>query len=94
MDNLGIKYSISVRTETNEQKLLDGLAHNDRKAIETIYKHHFNMVQSLILSNNGNGDPIAYVRDFSLDVGIPVTTTTTPTVLVSTTTTPQTSKCP
>ena len=56
MVNLGIKYSISVRTETNEQKLLEGLAHNDRKAIEAIYKHHFNMVQSLILSNNGNSD--------------------------------------
>jgi RNA polymerase sigma factor (sigma-70 family) len=56
MDNLGIKYSLSVRTETNEQKLLEGLAHNDRKAIETIYKQHFNMVQSLILSNNGYPD--------------------------------------
>jgi RNA polymerase sigma factor (sigma-70 family) len=56
MDELGIKYSISVRTETNEQKLLDGLAQNDRKAIEAIYKHHFNMVQSLILGNNGNPD--------------------------------------
>ena len=56
MDNLGIKYSISVRTETNEQKLLEGLAHNDRKAIEAIYKQHFSMVQSLILGNNGNPD--------------------------------------
>jgi len=45
-----------VRTETNEQKLLEGLAQNDRKAIETIYKQHFNMVQSLILSNNGYPD--------------------------------------
>ncbi|GGA90759.1 hypothetical protein GCM10011511_12560 [Puia dinghuensis] len=53
MVNLGIKYSTSVRTETNEQKLLEGLAHNDRKAIEAIYKQHYNMVQSLILSNNG-----------------------------------------
>ncbi|WP_229688797.1 RNA polymerase sigma factor [Puia dinghuensis] len=42
-----------MRTETNEQKLLEGLAHNDRKAIEAIYKQHYNMVQSLILSNNG-----------------------------------------
>jgi RNA polymerase sigma factor (sigma-70 family) len=45
-----------VRTETDEQKLLEGLAHNDRKAIETIYKQHYNMVQSLILSNNGYPD--------------------------------------
>jgi RNA polymerase sigma factor (sigma-70 family) len=56
MVNLGIKYGTSVRTETNEQKLLEGLAHNDRKAIETIYKQHFNMVQSLILNNNGYPD--------------------------------------
>jgi len=56
MVNLGIKHSTSVRTETNEQKLLEGLAHNDRKAIETIYKQHFNMVQSLILNNNGYPD--------------------------------------
>lgn len=56
MVNLGIKYSTSVRTETNEQKLLEGLAHNDRKAIETIYKEHYNMVQSLIISNNGYPD--------------------------------------
>jgi len=56
MVNLGIKYSTSVRTEINEQKLLEGLACNDRKAIETIYKQHFNMVQSLILNNNGYPD--------------------------------------
>ncbi|HVU98551.1 MAG TPA: sigma-70 family RNA polymerase sigma factor [Puia sp.] len=45
-----------MRTETNEQKLIEGLAHNDRKAIEAIYKQHFNMVQSLILNNNGFPD--------------------------------------
>jgi len=45
-----------VRTETNEQKLLEGLALNDRKAIETIYKQHYTMVQSLILNNNGYPD--------------------------------------
>lgn len=56
MVNLGIKHSTSVRTETNEQKLIEGLAHNDRKAIEAIYKQHFNMVQSLILNNNGFPD--------------------------------------
>lgn len=45
-----------MRTETNEQHLLEGLALNDRKAIETIYKQHYNMVQSLIISNNGHPD--------------------------------------
>jgi RNA polymerase sigma factor (sigma-70 family) len=45
-----------VRTEFNEQKLLEGLALNDRKAIETIYQKHYNMVQSMILSNSGYPD--------------------------------------
>ena len=45
-----------MRTVTNEQKLLEGLALNDGKAIETIYKQHYNMVQSLILNNNGSPD--------------------------------------
>lgn len=37
----------------------------------------------IIISNNGNGTPIAYERDFNLVVGIPVTTTFIPTVSVS-----------
>jgi len=45
-----------VRTAINEQQLLQGLALNDRKAIETIYRQHYNMVQSLILNNNGTPD--------------------------------------
>jgi RNA polymerase sigma factor (sigma-70 family) len=45
-----------VRTETTEQKLLEGLALNKREAIETIYKQHYNMVQALILSNSGYPD--------------------------------------
>jgi RNA polymerase sigma factor (sigma-70 family) len=53
---LGIKQGISVRTETTEQQLLEGLALNDGKAIETIYKQHYNMVQALILSNSGYPD--------------------------------------
>jgi len=36
----------------------------------------------LIISNNGDADPIAYERDFDLTVGLPVTTTYTPTVTV------------
>ena len=42
-----------MRTEINEQDLLKGLAQNDRKAVETIYKEHYNMVQTLIVNNNG-----------------------------------------
>ena len=45
-----------MRTEINEQRLLEGLAKNDRMAIETIYKQHYNMVLSLILSNSGYPD--------------------------------------
>ena len=36
----------------------------------------------LIISNNGNAEPIAYQRDFSLEVGEQQTTTVTPTVTV------------
>src|ERR1700704_1273994 len=32
------------------------MARNDRKAIETIYKENYNMVQSLIINNNGSSD--------------------------------------
>jgi RNA polymerase sigma factor (sigma-70 family) len=43
-----------VRTENNELVILKGLAQNDRKAIETLYKRHYGMVQALILNNNGS----------------------------------------
>ncbi|KAG9550235.1 hypothetical protein KCU79_g13952, partial [Aureobasidium melanogenum] len=42
----------------------------------------------LIISNNGDGDPIAYERDFYLSVGIPSTITYTPTVTITSTSTP------
>jgi RNA polymerase sigma factor (sigma-70 family) len=45
-----------LRTDTTEQQLLEGLALNNRKAIETIYKQHYNMVQALILNNSGYPD--------------------------------------
>lgn len=45
-----------MKVELNEQALLQGLAKNDSKAIETIYKQNYNMVQSLILNNNGSYD--------------------------------------
>ena len=51
----GIKYK-SVKSEFNEQALLNGLAKNDAKAIETIYRNNFNMVQSFVLNNNGTYD--------------------------------------
>ena len=45
-----------MKAEFNEQALLKGLALNDTKAIETIYKDNFAMVQSHILHNNGSYD--------------------------------------
>jgi len=45
-----------VKAESNEKALLQGLARSDKKAVESIYKAHYNMVQSLILHNNGSAD--------------------------------------
>ncbi|MBS1576841.1 MAG: sigma-70 family RNA polymerase sigma factor [Bacteroidetes bacterium] len=45
-----------MKPEINEKDLLDGLARNDRKAVETIYKDNYNMVQALIINNNGSAD--------------------------------------
>jgi len=45
-----------VKQAINEKELLQGLAVNDKKAVETIYKENYNMVQSLIINNNGSAD--------------------------------------
>ncbi|MBL0883364.1 MAG: sigma-70 family RNA polymerase sigma factor [Chitinophagaceae bacterium] len=45
-----------MKADTNEQALLKGLANNDSKAIETIYKDNFNTIQAFILNNNGSYD--------------------------------------
>jgi RNA polymerase sigma factor (sigma-70 family) len=45
-----------VTTDSNELVLLKGLAANDRKAIETIYRVHYSMIQNLVISNNGTSD--------------------------------------
>jgi RNA polymerase sigma factor (sigma-70 family) len=45
-----------VKAESSEKALLQGLAQSDKKAIETIYKENFNMIQSLILNNSGSTD--------------------------------------
>ncbi len=45
-----------MKAEFNEQLLISGLAKDDRKAIETIYKNNFTMVQTFILNNNGTYD--------------------------------------
>ena len=43
-------------TDSNEQELLRGLAANDRKAIETIYRTYYSMVQTLVINNSGTSD--------------------------------------
>ena len=45
-----------MNSELQEVGLLKGLAAGDRKIIEGIYKDHFNMIQSLIVNNNGSVD--------------------------------------
>jgi RNA polymerase sigma factor (sigma-70 family) len=45
-----------VKPESNEQALLQGLASNDKKAVETIYRENYNMIQVLVINNNGSAD--------------------------------------
>jgi RNA polymerase sigma factor (sigma-70 family) len=45
-----------VKVEFSEKVLLQGLARNDKKAVETIYKDNYSTIQSLIINNNGSAD--------------------------------------
>ena len=45
-----------MNTAFQEKELLKGLAKSDKKAAETIYKENYNMVQALIINNNGSSD--------------------------------------
>lgn len=45
-----------VKPENTEKALLEGLAINDRRAVETIYRDNFNMIQALVINNNGSSD--------------------------------------
>lgn len=45
-----------MKAEINEQALLKGLATNDKKAVEALYRENYNMVQALIINNNGSAD--------------------------------------
>jgi RNA polymerase sigma factor (sigma-70 family) len=45
-----------LKAELNEQALLKGLAQNDSKAVETLYKSHFTMIQHFVENNNGSFD--------------------------------------
>jgi RNA polymerase sigma factor (sigma-70 family) len=45
-----------VNPTNNEKTLLEGLAVSNKKAVETIYRENFNMIQSLVINNNGSAD--------------------------------------
>jgi len=45
-----------LKAELNEQALLKGLAENDSKAVEALYKSHFSMIQHFVTNNNGSFD--------------------------------------
>lgn len=45
-----------MKPDTNERPLLEGLAASDKRAVERIYRENFNMVQALVINNNGSAD--------------------------------------
>lgn len=45
-----------MKAESNEQLLLEGLARNDTRSIELLYKENFGMIQAFIIQNNGTYD--------------------------------------
>jgi RNA polymerase sigma factor (sigma-70 family) len=45
-----------VKQENNEKALLQGLARSDKKAVETIYRENYNMIQGLVINNNGSAE--------------------------------------
>jgi len=48
-----------VNTIEEEKNLLQGLANEDKTSIEKIYREHYNMVQSMVINNNGSPDDAA-----------------------------------
>ncbi|MFI5134086.1 MAG: RNA polymerase sigma factor [Chitinophagales bacterium] len=45
-----------MKQENNEQALLQGLARSDKKSVETIYRENYNMIQGLVINNNGSAE--------------------------------------
>lgn len=45
-----------MKQEINEKALLVGLARNETKSVETIYRDNYNAIQSLVINNNGSTD--------------------------------------
>lgn len=45
-----------MNTASSEKKLLQGLAKDDKAAVETIYKQNYSMIQAFVINNNGTAD--------------------------------------
>lgn len=45
-----------MKQENNESLILKGLANSDKQAVEAIYRDNYNMIQSLVINNNGSAD--------------------------------------
>ena len=45
-----------MKPQIDEKALLEGLASSERNAVETLYRENYNMVQALIINNNGSAD--------------------------------------
>jgi RNA polymerase sigma factor (sigma-70 family) len=45
-----------LKEDLSEKTLLQGLARNDKKAVETIYKDNYNLVQALVVNNSGTSE--------------------------------------
>lgn len=45
-----------MKAEYNEKLLLQGLARNDKRAAETIYRDNYNLIQALVVNNNGTSE--------------------------------------
>lgn len=42
--------------DQKDKELLKGLAINDKKAVESIYRENYSTIQTLVINNNGNSD--------------------------------------
>lgn len=45
-----------LKEENNEKLLLQGLARNDKKAVESLYRDNYNMIQALVINNSGTAE--------------------------------------
>jgi RNA polymerase sigma factor (sigma-70 family) len=46
----------TVKTDTLEKDILEGIANNDSRAVEKVYKENFGLVQHFVIRNNGSFD--------------------------------------